>query len=125
MKKIDTFKNRLNHAMKLRSIKAAELSRRTGISESTISQYRSGYAEPKRKKLGILADALSVSPAWLMGLDVPINVDEIININNQILQEHKNPSDDSERRLLEYYRRLNNLQKEAVMTMMESMGKEE
>lgn len=124
MEKTDSFKNRLDYAMKLKNIKAAELSRRTGISEATISQYRSGYAEPKRKKLGILADALNVSPAWLMGLDVPMHVEDIIEINNQILQEKKNPSNDSELRLIEYYRRLNDLQKEAVMTMMESMGKE-
>lgn len=124
MKKTDSFKNRLDYAMKLRNIKAAELSRRTGISEATISQYKSGYAEPKRKKLGILADALNVSPAWLMGLDVPIHAEEIIELNNQILDEKKNPSDDSETLLIEYYRRLNDLQKEAVMTMMESMGRD-
>jgi transcriptional regulator with XRE-family HTH domain len=125
MEKVESFKDRLNFAMKLRNIKAAELSRRTGISESTISQYRSGYAEPKRKKLGILADALSVSPAWLMGLDIPMHADEIIELNNSILMEKKHPSDDSELRLIEYYRRLNDLQKEAVMTMMESMGKDD
>ena len=124
MNKVDSFKNRLNYAMKLRNVKAADLSRRTGISESTISQYRSGYTEPKRGKLGILADALDVSPAWLMGLDVPMHADEIIEINNNILKEKKNPTDDSEMRLIEYYRRLNDLQKKAVMTMMESMGKE-
>lgn len=124
MEKVESFRERLNFAMKLRNIKAVELCRRTGISESTISQYRSGYAEPKSKKLGILADALNVSPAWLMGLDVPINVEEIVELNNQILHEKNNLSDDTEMRLLEYYRRLTDLQKEAVMTMMESMGKE-
>lgn len=125
MEKVESFRNRLNYAMDLRNIKAAELSRRTGISEATISQYRSGYTEPKRKKLGILADALNVSPAWLMGLDVPMHADEIININNRIVEEKKHPSDETELRLIEYYRRLTDLQKEAVMTMMESMGKEE
>lgn len=125
MEKVESFKNRLNYAMDLRSIKAVELSRRTGISEATISQYRSGYTEPKRKKLAILADALNVSPAWLMGLDVPINAEEIASLNKQIYDEKSNPSNDSERRLVEYYRRLTQLQKEAVMTMVESMGKEE
>lgn len=125
MEKVESFKNRLNYAMTLRAIKAVELSRRTGISEATISQYRSGYTEPKRKKLAILADALNVSPAWLMGLDVPINAEEIASLNKQIYDEKSNPSNDSERRLVEYYRRLTQLQKEAVMTMVESMGKEE
>lgn len=64
------FKDRLKEAMLVRGIKSVELHRRTGISESTISQYRSGYAEPKKQKLDELASALNVSPAWLMGLDV-------------------------------------------------------
>lgn len=72
---MDKFMDRLNEALVLRDVTPAELHRRTGISESTISQYRSGYAEPKKKKLQLIADALSISPAWLMGLDVPI-VDE-------------------------------------------------
>ena len=70
MQKIASFKDRLNEALVLRDVKPAELHRRTGISESTISQYRSGYAEPKKKKLQTIAEALSVDPAYLMGLDV-------------------------------------------------------
>lgn len=47
------FKDRLLEAISKRGITAAELSRRTGISEATISQYKSGYAKPKEKKLYI------------------------------------------------------------------------
>lgn len=71
MNKIADFKDRLNEALILRDVKPVELHRRTGISEATISQYRSGYAEPKKKKLEQIASALSVDPAFLMGLDVP------------------------------------------------------
>lgn len=69
---MDKFMDRLNEALVLRGVTPAELHRRTGISESTISQYRSGYAEPKKQRLQIIAEALSVNPTWLMGLDVPI-----------------------------------------------------
>lgn len=69
---MDKFMDRLNEALVLRGVSPAELHRRTGISESTISQYRSGYAEPKKQRLQMIADALSVNPTWLMGLDVPI-----------------------------------------------------
>lgn len=68
------FKDRLLEAISKRGITAAELSRRTGISEATISQYKSGYAKPKEKKLSLLANALNVSPTWLMGLDVPMEL---------------------------------------------------
>jgi len=74
MEKIAKFADRLNEALELRDVKPAELHRRTGISEATISQYRSGYAEPKKKKLQSIAEALAVDPAFLMGLDVPPTV---------------------------------------------------
>ena len=74
MEKIAKFADRLNEALELRDVKPAELHRRTGISEATISQYRSGYAEPKKKKLQAIAEALTVDPAFLMGLDVPPTV---------------------------------------------------
>jgi len=76
MEKNGEFKDRLVQAINYRRMSAAELSRRTGISESTISQYKSGYAKPKEKKLAILANALHVSPTWLMGLDVPMELED-------------------------------------------------
>lgn len=72
METLVKFRDRLNEALLLRGMSPVELHRRTGISESTISQYRSGYAEPKKKKLQIIAEALDVNPTWLMGFDVPI-----------------------------------------------------
>lgn len=41
------------------------------LSKSALSQFLSGRNEPKQDKLLILAMALDVSEAWLMGLDVP------------------------------------------------------
>ena len=74
IKKIEEFNVRLDKALSLRDMKPVELSKKTGISESTISQYRSGYAKPKENKLTIIADALNVNPVWLMGLDVPMEL---------------------------------------------------
>lgn len=74
IKKVEEFKDRLNKALLIRDIKPVVLSKKTGISESTISQYRSGYAKPKEDKLAVIANALDVNPAWLMGLDVPMSV---------------------------------------------------
>lgn len=41
------------------------------MNRSDISQYISGYAEPKQRKLYVLALALNVSEGYLMGFDVP------------------------------------------------------
>ena len=70
----EEFRYRLIKAMDREGIRAADLARKTGLLESTISQYRSGYAKPKEERLAILANALHVSPVWLMGLDVPMDV---------------------------------------------------
>lgn len=80
MKPIDTFQNRLQKAINIRNIKPVELHEKTGISESLISKYLSGNAIARQKKLSLLSDALSISPVWLMGYDVPIESIPIKNI---------------------------------------------
>ena len=77
--KTDEFKKRFNEAITSRNMKPIELSQKTGLSKSTISHYMSGYAKPKSDKLYILAKALEVNEAWLMGLDVPMNRSEMNN----------------------------------------------
>ena len=72
IEKISSFKERFNEALSIRNIKPIELSEKTGLSESTISQYRSGYAKPKDDKLVLLSNVLGVNPVWLMGLNVPM-----------------------------------------------------
>ena len=68
----DELKNRLRSALNLQNMKAIELSEKTGIPKSAISQYMSGYAKPKQDRIYLLARALYVSEAWLMGYDVPM-----------------------------------------------------
>ena len=64
------FKDRLDEAMARKSMKPVELSKLTGLSEQTISQYRSGYSKPKKERLALIANILGVNPTWLMGLNV-------------------------------------------------------
>ena len=66
------FKDRLNEALSMRNMTAAELSRLSGIDEGTLSNYKKGKYEPKQRKLESIAIALNVSIAWLMGADVPM-----------------------------------------------------
>ena len=58
--------------MRIRNIKATELAQKTGISKSSLSEYMSGKYEAKQDGVYLLAKALDINEAWLMGLDVPM-----------------------------------------------------
>ena len=73
---VSSFKERYNLALSIRNIKAIEISEKTGISESTLSQYKGGYSKPKDKRLYKIAEVLNVTPEWLMGLNVPMDEEE-------------------------------------------------
>jgi transcriptional regulator with XRE-family HTH domain len=68
----ETFQDRLNQALEIRDMKPVELSQRTGLSKARISQYTNGVYKAKQKALYLIARALNVSEAWLMGHDVPM-----------------------------------------------------
>ncbi len=64
---MDIFKDRLIEAMKARGMRAAELSKRTGLSKARISQYVNGKFIPKSDAVLQIAEALGVSELWLLG----------------------------------------------------------
>lgn len=64
----EPFSERLKMVMDEKHIRAVDLAKAIGVSEGTISQYRSGYTEPKRDRLVAIADYLRVSPLYLMGI---------------------------------------------------------
>lgn len=72
----EDFGARLQQALELNNIKAIELSERTGISRGALSSYISGRWKAKQDNLYRIAKALNVSPAWLMGYDVPMEWDD-------------------------------------------------
>lgn len=75
------FKDRLQEAMKLRNVTAAELSRKAELSRAQLSQYVNGTYEAKQLALHKLAVALNVSEIWLMGYDVSVE-EQIINASD-------------------------------------------
>lgn len=81
---VDTFSNRLNLAMTIRNIKASLLSEQTGISKSSLSEYMNGKYEAKQNGIFLLAKALNVSEAWLMGCDVPMERNSDIDLLKKI-----------------------------------------
>ena len=71
MKK-ESYAARMIRALSFSGMKQTDLSRITNIPKSAISQYISGSFEPKQDRVELIAKALNVSEAWLMGYDVPM-----------------------------------------------------
>ncbi len=65
-------KDRLREALKTRGLRAADLVELTGIPKGTVSYYLSGKTEPKADRLYLIAQALNINEAWLLGYDVPM-----------------------------------------------------
>ena len=75
-----TTADRLNQIMSERNLKQVDIIRmaqpycisfKVKLGRNDLSQYLSGKVEPRQNKLYILAKALNVNEAWLMGYDVP------------------------------------------------------
>ncbi len=73
----DSFKNRLSKALSYNNMLAVDLVNKTGISKSLISGYMNGKYEAKQDNLSLIANALNVNEAWLMGYDVPMHKQSI------------------------------------------------
>lgn len=69
--KVSSFKNRLQELLQEKNMTQKELSDLTGITPSSISDWLRGKYEAKQDKIDIIATALNVSQAYLMGYDVP------------------------------------------------------
>lgn len=101
MENIYIIKDRLNEALRLRGITAADLSRMTGINKSSISRYLSGESIPRSLAIGKMAEAIHVSPAWVLGYDVPMETGKPF-VKMEI--EKLNPT--NQQRLMSYYQAL-------------------
>lgn len=109
-KPIDETKNRLKKALAIRNMKPIELSEKTGIPKSAISQYMSGYAKPKQDRIYLICKALDINEAWLMGYDIEM--------------ERKKPSKESAEKDIELLHKMSLLDerdKKLILDMIDSM----
>lgn len=67
-----TIAERLRKGMELRNLKQVDVIEKTGINKGALSSYLSGKYEPKQNNIHLLAKALNVNEAWLMGHEVPM-----------------------------------------------------
>lgn len=106
MENIYKIKDRLNEALIMRGMTAAELANASGINKSSLSRYLTGENIPRSKAIGKMAQALNVSPAWILGYNVTIDGKSMIDIDlNSLSEENKT-------RLQAYYQALLDSQKE-------------
>lgn len=69
---METTANRIKKAMDLRDMRQADLAEKTKISKGALSSYITGRYTPKQNNIYLIAKALNVNEAWLMGYDVPM-----------------------------------------------------
>jgi len=62
---------RLAKALKDAGLRQRELAQKANITESSVSHYINGRYTPSKEVAEAMAKVLNVSPAWLMGFDVP------------------------------------------------------
>ncbi len=106
---MDRFNNRLKQALTLRNMSQRALSRACGVSAGNISSYLHGRFEPKADTLEKMARVLDVSPAWLLGYDVPPDRDLPVSVDLSA----------SERILIDSWRRLDDKNKGVLLAYVE------
>ena len=118
--RVATCADRIKEALYIKGMKQSDLCKLTQIPKSAISQYISGAFEPKQDRVYLIAKALNVSEAWLMGLDVPME-----------RQESKpSPTEptlsEGEKVLLDLFRRVPEEQQQLVLQMIRvALGSQE
>jgi transcriptional regulator with XRE-family HTH domain len=78
------FRDRLQQALDRKGWKAVDLVEKTGVPKGAVSYYLSGRSKPKADRLYIIAQALSVSEAWLLGYNVPMSRTDDQKKNDQL-----------------------------------------
>ena len=104
---------RIATALAIRNMKQADLCEMTKIPKSAISQYIRGTFEPKQDRIYLIANALNVSEAWLMGYDVPMEKNET--------QKNSPPAielTEGEKAILELFRKVPEDQQQLVLQMI-------
>ena len=109
--RVATCAARIKAALSIRGMKQSDLCRLTKIPKSALSQYISGAFEPKQDRIYLMAQALNVSEAWLMGLDVPMDR----QVNNNSPTEEK--LSEWEKMLLDMFRLASEEQQRMVLDM--------
>lgn len=99
-KKYEENARRLKLAMSEAGLSQKDLSAKSGIGKSSLSQYMNGLNWPDdNRKVGQIAEILNVNPAWLMGFDVQMQTESPPSDENP--QQRRYYTDDETARFAE------------------------
>lgn len=99
MKLISNFNERFKEAFQGRSV--TDFALEVGVSKQAISAYLNGSRKPKKIVAEIIAQHLNVSPAWLLGYDVPKEPPVLVDVVTP-----ESDSDDSVNEFIELFKKL-------------------
>lgn len=108
--RIESCGKRIAKALAIRDVRQADLAHMAQIPKSSLSLYLKDAYEPKQDRIYLIAKALRVSEAWLMGYDVPMEKTEENSPSEVQLTE-------GERQLLELFRLIPEEQQRAFLEM--------
>ena len=80
--KISNSKERIRELLEISGDNQAEMSRKVGLSKTTIGRYVNGVQEPNQKAIVKIANTYRVSPSWLLGYDT----DMVGKTNKEIMK---------------------------------------
>lgn len=108
MKNAET-KDRIKKALEVREMRQSELVEKTGIDKGQMSSYLAGRYKPKQKNLSLIAEALNVDEAWLMGYDVPMERSSDLGFTTSVSYDATNwmKHTSNEQELLNHFSKLN------------------
>ncbi len=118
---VEPFYKRFRKALAVRDMKQVDIVNATKIPKGSLSQYYTGFVEPKSDRVYLIAKALDVNPVWLMGVDAPMEVSKENDVTQDLLATVSKSAD--LRRLISYYLSFNDKQKETVLNLAESLTK--
>ena len=102
-----TINERLFKVMNDNGVSIRELSRRTGITASTISDWNTKHTNPTAEKIPIVCEALGISTAYLLKGTEESDPDFVLTDEEKRMIEALRKTDDSSRkRLLTYFEQI-------------------
>ena len=114
--RIESCGKRIARALSVRDMRQADLAQMTNIPKSSLSLYLSDAYEPKQDRIFLIAKALRVSEAWLMGYDVPMEKEIENSPSEAQLTE-------GEKKMLELFRLIPKERQAAALEVLEAVLK--
>lgn len=100
---------RLDKALNIAGISAADLARASEVPKSSISQYLSSDHIPSEENATRMGNVLNVNPLWLMGFDAPMNTKSTADQDDRLAS------------ILDYYQLLNDVGRDTAVACMREL----